>query len=139
MIRLLTLALVPMLTHCAKDNSGNDPAIDPETADIYDGPPLSFEEALTEVLVPNCGSDACHGSGTGYLRIHDAETEEEWLEKQSIIVAGEHLIQPGNSSHSYLIKKMEGASNIEGSPMPPSGTLSGYRVGQVRSWIDSLE
>jgi len=136
---MLTLALAPMLTHCAKDNSGNDPAIDPETADIYDGPPLSFEEALTEVLVPNCGSDACHGSGTGYLRIHDAQTEEEWLEVQSNIVAGEHLIQPGDASHSYLIKKMEGAPDIEGNPMPPSGTLSGYRVGQVRSWIDSLE
>jgi hypothetical protein len=138
-IRLLTLALAPMLTHCAKDSARTDRSIDPETADTYDGPPLDFEEALTEVLVPNCGSDACHGSGAGYLRVHDAQTEDEWLEKQSIIVAGEYLIRPGDSSHSYLIKKMEGASNIQGSPMPPSETLSGYRVGQVRSWIDSLD
>ena len=136
---LIALALAATLGGCAtaKDDSGA--AVDPDVADEYTGPPLNFDEMLTEVLVPSCGFDACHGSGAGYLRIHDAQTEDEWLDMESIIVANEKLIRPGDAANSYLIKKMEGAPDIQGDQMPPSGVLSGYRVGQVRSWIDSLE
>jgi hypothetical protein len=133
--RLLTLALAlgACSTKAETAHTG-----DPEDADTYSGPPLSFDEVLTEVLVPNCGSDACHGSGAGYLRVHDAQTETEWLEVESIILAGEKLIRPGDAGRSYLIRKMEGAPDIQGDAMPPDVHLSGYRVGQVRSWINAL-
>ena len=136
---LLALALAAILSGCTQAKDDSAAPVDPEVADEYTGPPLSFDEMLTEVLVPSCGFDACHGSGAGYLRVHDAQTEEYWLDKESIILAGENLIRPGDSANSYLIKKMEGAPDIEGDQMPPSDVLSGYRVGQVRSWIDSLE
>ena len=62
---LIALALAATLGGCAtaKDDSGA--AVDPDVADEYTGPPLNFDEMLTEVLVPSCGFDACHGSGAG--------------------------------------------------------------------------
>ena len=129
-----------LLNGCEKstEDTAADPSL-PEEATTYDGPPLTFEEALTEVLVPSCGFDSCHGSGAGYLRIHDRQTEEEWLELKSTVLITRSMIVPGDSSTSYLIKKMEGSSDIEGEVMPPSGSISGYRIGMVRSWIDNIE
>jgi len=111
-----------------------------ETADVYDGPPVSFEEALTEVLVPSCGFDSCHGSGAGYFRVHENQTEEEYLELMSTVLITRQMVIPGNAATSYLIKKMEGSTDIEGQAMPPpDGGLSGYRIGMVRSWIDNID
>ena len=142
--RLLPFGLVAisLLAACAKndEDSGSEAVTDPETADAYDGPPVAFEEALTEVLVPSCGFDSCHGSGAGYLRIHERQTEREWLDLYSNVLPSRKMVVPGNASQSYLIKKMENSTDISGEGMPPpSGGLSGYRVGMVRSWIDNLE
>ena len=130
------LAVIMLISGCA-EKTGED--IEDGSSDSYDGPPVSFDEALTEVLVPSCGFDSCHGSGAGYLRIHDAQTEDEWLEKESGILAGRKLVTPGQASQSYLIEKMEGAPSIEGDVMPPSGSIDGERIGMVRSWIDNIE
>ena len=130
------------LVACGKDgtDSGSAVAVDPETADVYDGPPVTFEEALTEVLVPSCGFDSCHGSGAGYLRVYERQTEQEWLDLYSNVLPTRKMVIPGNSSMSYLIKKMENSTDIAGEGMPPpAGGLSGYRIGMVRSWIDNLE
>jgi len=109
-------------------------------SDVYDGPPVSFEEALTEVLVPSCGFDSCHGSGAGYFRVHENQTEDEYLELMSTVLITRQMVIPGSAATSYLIKKMEGSSDIEGQAMPPpDGGLSGYRIGMVRSWIDNIE
>ncbi len=121
-------------------DSGKAGPVDPETAAVYDGPPVTFEEALTEVLVPSCGFDSCHGSGAGYLRIYERQTEREWLDLYSNVLPARKMVVPGNSSMSYLIKKMENSTDIAGEGMPPpAGGLSGYRIGMVRSWIDNLE
>jgi hypothetical protein len=129
-----------LLAGCGKtaDDSG-DAAGASGSAETYDGPPLTFDEALTQVLVPSCGFDSCHGSGAGYLRINEDQTEEEWLEFKSSLLVTRNLVVPGSASTSYLIKKMEGSSDIEGEVMPPSGSLNGERIGMVRSWIDNIE
>ena len=108
-------------------------------AEAYDGPPVTFEEALTEVLIPSCGFDSCHGSGAGYLRIHERQTEEEWLEMNSTVLISRQMVVPGSAATSYLIKKMEGSSDVEGNVMPPSGSIDAYRIGMVRSWIDNID
>ena len=105
----------------------------------YTGPPVSFNEALTEVLIPSCGFDSCHGSGAGYLRIFEGQTETDWLEMKSNVLITRSLIEPGSAATSYLIKKMEGSSDIEGTVMPPSGSIDPYRIGMVRSWIDNID
>ena len=112
----------------------------PDTGNPYDGPIATFEEALIAVLVPSCGFDSCHGSGAGYLRIHEYQTEDEWLSMRSSVLPSRLLIIPGDAGGSYLIQKMEDADTIAGEAMPPpNGGLSEYRIGLVRSWIDNIE
>ena len=59
---------------------------------------------------------------------------------QSNVLPSRRMVIPGNAANSYLIKKMEDSTDIEGEGMPPpDGGLSGYRIGMVRSWIDNIE
>ena len=140
--RLFVAGIFSLAMGCGKDHadSGSGGNVETETPDTYDGPPVSFEEALTEVLIPSCGFNSCHGSGAGYLRIHERQTQQEWLDMSSNILPTRRMIIPGDSSQSYLIKKMENSSDIAGEGMPPpTGGLSGYRIGMVRSWIDNID
>jgi len=118
-------------TGCAKTDSDSAGDGSSEVA--------SFEEALTTVLVPSCGFDSCHGSGAGYLRVHERQTEADWLDMESRVISGKKLIDPGNPSQSYLIQKMEGASTIQGDVMPPSGSIEYDRIKVVRSWIENID
>ena len=120
-----------MTTGCTKT--------DGDSAGDGSGEIATFDEALTTVLVPSCGFDGCHGSGAGYLRIHERQTEAEWLEMESGTISGKKLINPGSAARSYLIHKMEGATTIQGKIMPPSGALAYDRIEIVRSWIDNIE
>ncbi len=131
---MLGIVSAVMVAACSKGSS--------DTAAGDDGVPTgpaSFDEVLTTVLVPSCGFDSCHGSGAGYLRVHERQTEEDWLQMESRVYAGRRLILPGDAANSYLIKKMEGASDISGDPMPPSGSIDQARINRVRRWIDDLE
>ena len=131
-----------MMTGCGKDQGDSGAGAAGGAgggSGTYDGPPVSFEEALTEVLIPSCGFDSCHGSGAGYLRIHERQTEEEWLEMNSTVLISRPMVVPGSAATSYLIKKMEGSSDVEGNVMPPSGSIDAYRIGMVRSWIDNID
>jgi len=140
LLYLGTVVAVFTMGCATKDTDSGTSTSAAEPSGAYDGPPLSFEEALTEVLIPSCGFESCHGSGAGYLRIHERQTEEEWLEMNSTVLIGRKMVIPGDSSNSYLIKKMEGSSDIDGEAMPPpDGGLSEARIGMVRSWIDNIE
>ena len=134
---LLALCLAMGCAEDAKSDTA-DSAHTGEAPTEYSGPPVEFEEALVEVLIPSCGFDSCHGSGAGYLRIHEGQTEAEWLEKYSSVLITRALIVPGDAATSYLVKKMEGSSDIEGTVMPPSGSIDAVRIGMVRSWIDNI-
>ncbi len=136
-VAVICLLVGTACSHKADEDTGTSSS--GGASEPYDGPPVSFEEALTEVLVPSCGFDSCHGSGAGYLRIYERQTEEEWLEMNSTILITRPLIIPGDSARSYLIKKMEGSSDIEGDVMPPSGSIDVNSIGKVRSWIDNIE
>ena len=57
---------------------------------------------------------------------------------ESRVFGGRKLIIQGDAANSYLIKKMEGASDIEGDVMPPSGSIDSARINRVRRWIDEL-
>ena len=134
------LLAVCLAMGCAED-ANKDTADSTHSGDAttaYSGPPVDFEEALVEVLIPSCGFDSCHGSGAGYLRIHEGQTEAEWLEKYSNVLVTRALVVPGDAATSYLVKKMEGSSDIEGTVMPPSGSIDAVRIGMVRSWIDNI-
>ena len=133
MLRALAVSSLLLAVGCAKEAADSGTT----EGDVPVGP-ADFDEILTTVLVPSCGFDSCHGSGAGYLRIHERQTEAEWLEMESRVFGDRKLITPGDAANSYLIKKMEGASDIEGDVMPPSGSISQERINRVRRWIDDL-
>ncbi|MGB0640189.1 MAG: hypothetical protein ACPGTU_12690 [Myxococcota bacterium] len=125
---LSAVALCVALTGC-KD----------KTEDTDTEPVVTYEEVMNDVLIPSCGFNACHGEGEGFLTIAEGQTEEEWLTLESDAMPGTMLIEAGSASTSYLIKKIEGASDIEGNIMPPSGKMAQDRINKVRSWIDNIE
>jgi hypothetical protein len=110
-----------------------------KTEDTGTEPVVTYEEVLNDVLIPSCGFNACHGEGEGFLTISEGQTEEEWLGLESDALPGTMLIEAGSASTSYLIKKIEGASDIEGNVMPPNGIMDQSRINKVRSWIDNIE
>ena len=55
---------------------------------------------------------------------------------ESTVLAGEILVVAGDSSASYLIKKMRGSDDIFGDVMPPGG-LDEEIVQSVANWIDA--
>ena len=109
-----------------------------KTEDTGTEPVVTYEEVMNDVLIPSCGFSACHGEGEGFLTISEGQTEEEWLTLESDAIPGTMLIEAGSASTSYLIKKIEGASDIEGNVMPPSGKMTQDRINKVRSWIDNI-
>ena len=125
---LSAVALCVALTGC-KD----------KTEDTGTEPVVTYEEVMNDVLIPSCSFNACHGEGEGFLTIAEGQTEEEWLTLESDAMPGTMLIEAGSASTSYLIKKIEGASDIEGNIMPPSGKMAQDRINKVRSWIDNIE
>ena len=46
------------------------------------------------------------------------------------------LVVAGDAANSYLVAKMEGTSDIEGTVMPPGGRMSDENLDIVRDWID---
>ena len=83
------------------------------------------------------------GRAMGLLRVDlvgtaiaDVRTADD--QGRSRVFGDRKLITPGDAANSYLIKKMEGASDIEGDVMPPSGSISQERINRVRRWIDDL-
>ena len=110
-----------------------------DRSDVYDGPPVGFDEAHTEVLVLSCGFSSCHGSGAGDFDIHEGQTEADYLELMSTVLVDRQMVVPGSAATSYLIAKMEGTTGVDGEVMPPpDGGLSGYNIGRVGSWIDNI-
>ena len=131
--RVFTVSSLLLAVGCAKE-AADSGTIEGE---VPVGP-ADFDEILTTVLVPSCGFRQPPRLRRGYLRIHERQTEEEWLEMESRVFGDRKLITPGDAANSYLIKKMEGASDIEGDVMPLSGSISQERINRVRRWIDDL-
>ena len=128
MYRFIPLALVA-LTGCGK---GGDTA-----AAVGD---TRFSSIRDEILVPSCGFDSCHGAGggAGDLVLDADGSYAALVDVPSAVVDGEVLVIPGDADGSYLVKKLEGASGIDGEAMPPGGqSLDADAIARVRGWIDA--
>ena len=98
--------------------------------------PATFSEVYEEILSLSCGFSSCHGgtAGAPYLNTNQ-EAYESLVEVESNAKDGAVLVIPDDPDNSYLIRKMEAASDIEGDPMPPSSPLDPEVIERVRSWI----
>lgn len=94
-----------------------------------------FAEVQSEVM-PGCAFSSCHGSSTGGLLLDGTSSDYDRLvDVASAAAPGETLVIPGDPDNSYLVKKLEGAADIVGDPMPQMGPLSDDKIQLVRDWI----
>lgn len=119
------LALLLALTACA-DKGGDTSTLEP-----------TFTNVRSEVLVVSCAFSTCHGSGTGGLTLSDSTAPGDLVDVESTALPGAFLVIPGDADASYLVQKLEAASGIVGTEMPPGGTLEADRLQLVRDWIDA--
>ena len=122
---------ISLLAGCAKDGNGGD------SGGTNGGTAPSFTEVRDEVLYPSCSFSQCHGSGAGYFSITEDMTAAELRDVPSNQIPEMMRVAPGEPDQSYLIWKMEGHADIQGTemPPPPSEPISDERIQLVRDWI----
>ena len=96
----------------------------------------TFTELENDVFGVSCAFSSCHGSGTGGLLLNGEDDFDRLVNIESTVVEGEILVVAGDSSSSYLIKKMRGSDDVFGDMMPPGG-LDEEIVQSVANWIDA--
>jgi hypothetical protein len=99
----------------------------------------TFANVRAEVLGGSCAFSSCHGVSTGELKLDGSQDDHARLvDAPSAAAVGEVLVVPGDPDASYLLKKLEGADDVVGDPMPPSGELlDAARIDLVRRWIEA--
>ncbi|MBM3262485.1 MAG: hypothetical protein FJY97_03545 [candidate division Zixibacteria bacterium] len=95
--------------------------------------PATFSAIQSQVFTPQCALSGCHAgtetpnlsAGVAYNNIVNVASTQTL-----------DYIEPGNSTTSYLYKKLTG-SGIVGNAMPRGGAaLSTARLDSIRAWID---
>ena len=122
----------------ADTDADTDTDVDSDTDADTDTAPLepTFSNVWSEVLNPTCVS--CHGGGSGGLSMPDQATAYDNLVGVASVGSPSDIrVVAGDSDASYLIHKLEGATDIAGSKMPLSGSVSADHIQLIRDWIDA--
>lgn len=95
----------------------------------------------TQIFDPACAS--CHTDNgrtpAGGTNLRAGASFGALVNIPSTGLAGATRVIPGNPSGSYLVQKLEGASNIVGLRMPRTGPpyLTDAQVKMIRDWIQA--
>lgn len=142
----LGLALALTLTACSGNKDTETDATDAtdvvETDDTgTTGGGESFGPIYQDLLKPSCALAGCHAAGSGNgMELTDDGAYAALVNQPARDAAGETYVIPGDADGSYIIKKMEGAPDIVGFPMPsPFGWADCCQedIDRVRAWIDA--
>lgn len=126
----LTLAVTTFFAACG-DDTPTTPTPQPTAA--------SLSSIQTSILTPQC--EPCHTdvnrSPAGGLTLKSGATWPNLVNAASSAKAGATRVIPNNASGSYLVQKLEGAADIVGRRMPPTGPpfLTDAQVALIRQWI----
>lgn len=93
--------------------------------------------AVKDILANNCLGSGCHSGGAGSLTIPTGDTWYENLVSVPATQDGEIRVIPGDSSNSYLVKKLLGTG--AGSQMPfGADPLLDPQIDTIKNWIDDI-
>jgi len=127
----IAIALAGFAAACGNDS----PAAPTNTA-----PTVTFSTQIQQqILNPACV--ACHTdegrTPAGGLNLRSGVSHGQLVGVASVGKAGAIRVIAGNASGSYLIQKLEGASDIVGLRMPRNGPpyLTTEQVALIRQWI----
>lgn len=132
-MRLVYLAALAALAASSGCSGG-----DKDTGDETGGADAAtFSAVRDDVLIPSCGLVSCHAEGSPNGMVLVPGSEYEALVNVAAMAApSETLVIPNDPDGSYLIKKIEGAPGIVGTPMPPPfGNLDPAQIQLIRDWI----
>lgn len=99
----------------------------------------TFTSIQTTILTPQC--ESCHTdvgrTAAGGLNLKPGAAFPNLVSQASSAKAGAVRVIPGNASGSYLVQKLEGASDIVGLRMPrATAFLTDAQVALIRQWIN---
>ncbi|HFE39116.1 MAG TPA: hypothetical protein ENK06_11970 [Gammaproteobacteria bacterium] len=125
MKQALPLFILATLSACASDDSLTLEA--------------NFSSIQNDLFSKTCARVGCHTgtSPTAGLNLDAGQSYANLVDKLN--AAGTKLlVNTGDSSKSYLIDKLEGASNISGERMPLNeSAISQSNIDVIKAWIDN--
>ncbi|MBA2321873.1 MAG: hypothetical protein H0V89_12055 [Deltaproteobacteria bacterium] len=138
MTRTLAAALSLLVLYACGDkdtDTGTDTDTDGGDTDAP-ADEATFSRVWAEVIDPVCVQ--CHGTGSGGLFMPDQPTAYDSLVDMPSVGSPDDIrVVPGSADDSYIIHKLEGASDIVGSQMPLSDSVTDEQIQLVRDWIDA--
>ena len=126
---LIILFLVFIMTSCENSIEGPED-INPDNGvtDLQ----ATFSSIQKNVLTPTCALPACHG-GSQSPNLSAGQAYDNLVNKASAQNPSLLRVAPGESTNSYLIKKLNGDGT---SMMPPTGKLSQDVINLIAEWIN---
>jgi len=129
--RVYIIALFSLLMISACENLIEGPEDEKEN-NGSNGIRATFSSIQKEVFTPTCATSGCHG-GSQNPNLSVGQAYDNLVNKASSQNSSLMRVKPGESSNSYLIKKLNGDGT---SVMPPSGKLSQKAIDSIAAWID---
>jgi mono/diheme cytochrome c family protein len=131
---IVAVAAAMMLAGCGGSSSPSTPS------PTVSGPTFS-QQIQAQILTPACV--ACHTdegrTPAGGLNMKPGSAHANLVGVSSTGKAGATRVIAGNPSGSYLVQKLEGASDIVGLRMPRNGPpfLTAEQIALIRLWIQN--
>lgn len=124
------LLLAACLAACS--DSGQNPTGDgnPDTTAV-------FAVDVQPIFTASCATTDCH-AGTQPamgLRLTSGDSYGNIVNRPSQEAPAYKLVRPSKPDSSYLYRKIDGASGINGARMPFGGTLPETSIELIRHWI----
>lgn len=107
---------------------------------IVPGAAVSLSRDIQPIFTANCATSLCHVTNSPLgapMSLEAGKTFDENVGRPTLEIPSLKRIEPGSSSLSYLVLKIEGDPKIIGDPMPPGGpALDATVILLIRQWID---
>lgn len=135
----LTLGVAALLTVACSSDTQPSSTTSSSSSSSSTTSTVSFATIQSTILTPAC--EGCHTdvnrTAAGGLNLKPGAAYPNLVSQVSSAKSGATRVVPGNASGSYLIQKLEGASDIVGLRMPRNGPpyLTDAQVATIRTWI----
>lgn len=141
---ILTIAIfssAALYTSCKRGGDNPPPDIPPTTTTSQQSSAPTLSQIQSDIFTPSCATAGCHNSSAaGGLRLDAGNSFGNLVNVTSAEAGSLKRVNPGSSSSSYIINKMEntqGSVGGSGTVMPPGGARPSSEIQKVKDWINA--